>query len=125
MNTRHLVQFPPEGCTPSETVPMLSCVIAYSKNCHFRVLIMIRISQAHVFLKDYVHIHRMGSHFAGGCRSIFRTLVKKLRPPFCKLLEACRRNKIKRSQISQLLMKMLFYRDLWRKVSDQHIHNKK
>ena len=26
---------------------------------------MIRISQAHVFLKDYVHVHQMGSHFVG------------------------------------------------------------
>ena len=25
-----------------------------------------RISQAHVLLKDYVHIHQMGSHFVGG-----------------------------------------------------------
>ena len=32
---------------------------------------MIRISQAHVFLKDYVHIHLMGSHFVGGYQLIF------------------------------------------------------
>ena len=27
---------------------------------------MIKIGQTHVFLKDYVHIHQMGSHFVGG-----------------------------------------------------------
>ena len=27
---------------------------------------MFKISQTHVFLKDYVHIHQMGSHFVGG-----------------------------------------------------------
>ena len=26
---------------------------------------MIKIGQTHVFLKDYVHIHQMGSHFVG------------------------------------------------------------
>ena len=46
-------------------------VKAYSKNCHFRVFIMIKISQTHVFLKDYVHIHQMGSHFVGGYRLNF------------------------------------------------------
>ena len=32
---------------------------------------MIRINQAHVFLKDYVRIHQMGSHFVGGYRLDF------------------------------------------------------
>ena len=27
---------------------------------------MINISQTHVFLKDYIHMHQMGSHFVGG-----------------------------------------------------------
>ena len=27
---------------------------------------MIKIGQTHVFLKDYVCIHQMGSHFVGG-----------------------------------------------------------
>ena len=27
---------------------------------------MIKIGQTHVFLKDYAHIHQMGSHFVGG-----------------------------------------------------------
>ena len=27
---------------------------------------MIRISQTHVFLKEYVHIRQMGKHFVGG-----------------------------------------------------------
>ena len=31
-----------EGCTPLNTVPILSCVKAYSKNRHLRVFIMIR-----------------------------------------------------------------------------------
>ena len=26
---------------------------------------MIKIGQTHVFLKDYVHIHQIGSHFVG------------------------------------------------------------
>ena len=54
------------GRTPLNTVPILSCVKAYSKNRHFRVFIMIKIGQTHIFLKDYVHIHQMGSHFVGG-----------------------------------------------------------
>ena len=32
---------------------------------------MIKICQTHVFLKDYVHIHQMGSHFVGGYRLDF------------------------------------------------------
>ena len=27
---------------------------------------MIKFGQTHVFLKDYAHIHQMGSHFVGG-----------------------------------------------------------
>ena len=27
---------------------------------------MIKIGQTHVFLKDHVHIHQIGSHFVGG-----------------------------------------------------------
>ena len=37
------------GCTPLNTVPILFCVKAYSKNRHFRVFIMIKIGQTHVF----------------------------------------------------------------------------
>ena len=59
------------GCTPLNTVPILSCVKAWSKNRHFRVFIMISISQTHVFLKDYIHMHQMGSHFVGGDRLDF------------------------------------------------------
>ena len=29
---------------------------------------MIKIGQTHVILKDYVHIHQMGSHFVRGYR---------------------------------------------------------
>ena len=32
---------------------------------------MIKIGQTHVFLKDYVHIHQMESHFVGGYRLDF------------------------------------------------------
>ena len=32
---------------------------------------MISISQTHVFLKDYIHMHQMGSHFVGGDRLDF------------------------------------------------------
>ena len=66
------------GCTPPKAVPILFCVKAYTENRHFRVFIMIRISQTHVFLKEYVHIHQMGSHFVGGYRLDFRRLSKKL-----------------------------------------------
>ena len=59
------------GCTPLNTVPILSCVKAYSKNRHFRVFVMIEIGQTHVFLKYYVHIHQMGSHLVGGYRLDF------------------------------------------------------
>ena len=37
----------------------------YSKNRRFRVFIIIKNGQTHVFLKDYVHIYQMGSHFVG------------------------------------------------------------
>ena len=76
-----------EGRTPLNIVPILSCVKAYSKNRHFRVFIMIKIGQTHVFLKDYIHIHQMGSHFVGGYRLDFRRLSKNQKRPFCKLLE--------------------------------------
>ena len=32
---------------------------------------MIKMGQTRVFLKDYVHIHQMGSHFVGGYRLAF------------------------------------------------------
>ena len=62
----------PLGRTPLNTIPILNCVKAYSKNRHFIVFIIIKIGQTHhVFLKDYVHIHQMGSHFVGGYRLDF------------------------------------------------------
>ena len=56
------------GHTPLNTVPILSCVKAFSKNRHFRGFIMIETGQTHVFLKDYVHIRQMRSHFVSGYR---------------------------------------------------------
>ena len=41
------------------------------KNRRFRVFLMFKIGQTHVFVKDYVHIHQMGSHFVGGYRLDF------------------------------------------------------
>ena len=74
------------GCTPLNTVPILSCVKAYSKNRHFRVFIMIKIGQTHVFLKDYGHIHQIGSHFVGGYGLDFSPIGQETRCSFCKLL---------------------------------------
>ena len=74
------------GCTPLNTVPILSCVKAYSKNRHFRVFIMIKIGQTHVFLKDYVHIHQIGSHFVGDYRLDFSLTGQEPKRSFCKLL---------------------------------------
>ena len=76
------------GPTPLNKVLILSCVEAYSKNCHFTVFLMIKICQTHVFLKDYVHIHQMGSHFVGGYRLDFSLTEQetRLRPSFCNLL---------------------------------------
>ena len=74
------------GCTPLNTVPILFCVKAYSKNHHFRVFIMIKIGQTHVFLKDYVHIHQIGSHFVSGYRLDFSATGQEPRRSFCKLL---------------------------------------
>ena len=54
------------GCTPLNTVRILCCVKAWSTNRHFRVFIIISISQTHVFLKYFIHMHQMGSHFVGG-----------------------------------------------------------
>ena len=76
----------PIGCTPLNTVPILSCVKAYSKNHHFRVFIMIKIGQTHVFLKDCVHIHQIGSHFVGGYRLDFLPGGQETRRSFFKLL---------------------------------------
>ena len=106
------------GCTPLNTVPILFFVKAYSKNRHFRVFIMIKIGQTHVFLKDYVHIHQIGSHFVGGYRLDFSATGQEPRRSFCKLLalgivlDCCRRNKIKSSQICQFLIKMLFFTEI-------------
>ena len=74
------------GCTPLNTVPILFCVKAYSKNRHYRVFIMIKIGQTHVLLKDYVHIHQIGSHFVGGYRLDFLATGQEPRRSFCKLL---------------------------------------
>ena len=65
---------------------ILFCVKSYSKNHHFRVFIMIKIGQTHVFLKDYVHIHQIGSHFVGGYRLDFSATGQEPRRSFCKLL---------------------------------------
>ena len=72
------------GRKPLNTVHILSYVKAYSKNCHFRVFIMIKIGQTHVFLKDYAHIHQMGSHFVCGYRLDFSPTDKNQKRPFCK-----------------------------------------
>ena len=74
------------GCTPLNTVPILFCVKAYSENHHFRVFIMIKIGQTHVFLKDDVHIHQIGSHFVGGYWLNFSATGQEPRRSFCKLL---------------------------------------
>ena len=85
LNQMHLIPLV-EGCTPLNTVPILCCVKAYSKNRHFRVFIMIKIGQTHVFLKDYVHIHQIGSHFMGGYGLDFSATGQEPRRSFCKLL---------------------------------------
>ena len=47
---------------------------------------MIKIDQTHVFLKDYVHIHHIGSHFVGGYLLDFLPTGQEPRRSFCKLL---------------------------------------
>ena len=47
---------------------------------------MIKIGQTHVFLKDYVHIHQIRSHFVGGYRLDFSPTGQGTRRSFCKLL---------------------------------------
>ena len=47
---------------------------------------MINIGQTHVFLKDYVDIHEIGSHFMGGYRLNFSPTGQETRRSFCKLL---------------------------------------
>ena len=74
------------GCTPLNTVPTLFCVKAYSKNRHFRVFRMIKIGQTHIFPKDCVHIHQIGSHFVGGYRLDFSPGGQETRRSFFKLL---------------------------------------
>ena len=107
------------------------CVKAYSKNRHFRVFIMIKIGQTHVFLKDYVHIHQIGSHFVGGYRLDFSPTGQESRRSFCKLLALgsprllLKKQNKKLPNLSVLDKKCFFYRDLLRKASDRHIHHKK
>ena len=96
------------------TTLILPRVIAWSKNCHFRVFIMISIGQTHAFLKDYVHMYQMGSHFVGCDRlDFFADRARGLRHHFASfwlsvVLDCLRRNKVKSSQISQFLIKMSF-----------------
>ena len=59
------------GCAPLQPLTIHFCIKAYMENCHFRVFIMIRISQALLFLKDYVHSHQVWSCFTGGHRLDF------------------------------------------------------
>ena len=59
------------GCTPLNTVPILFCDKAYSKNRHFRVFIMIKIGQTHVFLERLCSYQQIGSNFVGGYRLYF------------------------------------------------------
>ena len=47
---------------------------------------MIKIRQTHVFLKNYVHIHQIGSHFVGGYGLDFSATGQEPRRSFCKLL---------------------------------------
>ena len=47
---------------------------------------MIKIGQTHVFLKDYVHIFQIGSHFVGGYRLDFSPTGQESGRSFCKLL---------------------------------------
>ena len=42
---------------------------------------MIKIGQTHVFLKDYVHIHQMGSHFVCGYRLDFSPTEQESKTP--------------------------------------------
>ena len=76
---------------------------------------MIKIDQTHVFLKDYVHIHQMGSHFVGGYQLDYspteqetKTSILQAFSTVSVVLDCCRRNKIKSSQISQFLIKIFF-----------------
>ena len=71
------------GCAPLNTVPILSCVKAYSKNGYFRAFIMIKIS--HMFSWKIIFISiRWEAILWVVTGSIFRRLSKKLTRPFCK-----------------------------------------
>ena len=80
---------------------------------------MIRISQAHVFLEDYVHIHQMGSHFVGGYLLNFSPTGQEI--PKISILQAigprwsyiaCRRNKIKKVPNLSVLDKNAFFTEI-------------
>ena len=92
---------------------------------------MIKIGQTHVFLKDYVHIHQIGSHFVGGYRLDFSATGQEPRRSFCKLLALgsarllWKKQNRKLPNLSVLDKNAFFYRDLLRKASDQRIHHKK
>ena len=47
---------------------------------------MVKIGPTHVFLKDHVHIHQIGSHFVGGYRLDFSPGGQETRRSFCKIL---------------------------------------
>ena len=73
------------GCTPLNTWPILSCVKAWAKNCQW-VFIMISISQTHVYLKDYIHMHQDGKPFCGWWLvRFFVKWTRRLRPHFASL----------------------------------------
>ena len=63
---------------------------------------MIKIGQTRVFLKDYVHIHQMGSHFVGGYWLDFSPSEQESNTSILQaflpsaVLHCWRRNKIKK-----------------------------
>ena len=49
---------------------------------------MIKIGQTHVFLKDYVHIHQMGSYFVGGYQLDFSPTEPETKMSILHILQA-------------------------------------
>ena len=92
---------------------------------------MIKIGQTHVFLKDYVHIHQIGSHFVGGYQLDFSPTGQETRRSLCKILALGSPRLLQKKQNKKLPNRSVldknafFYRNLLRKASGQHIHHKK
>ena len=72
-----------------------------AKNYYFSMFIIMSISLPHALLKDYIHMHQMGSHFVDGWWLNFSVTEQETKNSILQSFGshwsaiACRRNKVK------------------------------